>query len=98
PATTTAPASEKPGRAHEPCLKQLSLPKAMEYLDAGVHAHENNCFACHGTFAYLAARPAIATMTSTHRQTRHAMDEFAAKLAGEKLSPRETPLRVAEVV
>jgi len=98
-AMATAPAKEKLGGTHEPLLKQLSLPKAMAYLDAGVHAHENNCFACHGTFAYLAARPAIATMTPTHRQTRQALDEFAAKLGGEKLSPRDTPqVRVSETV
>ncbi len=83
----------------EPCLGQFSLSKATEYLDAGAHAHENNCFACHSTFAYLAARPAVGTMTPTLRQTRQAVEDFAAKLAGEKLSPRETPpLRVTQVV
>jgi squalene-hopene/tetraprenyl-beta-curcumene cyclase len=75
------------------------LSKATEYLDAGAHAHEKNCFACHATFAYLAARPAIATTTSTHRAARQALEEFAAKLAVAKLNPRETPpLRVAEAV
>jgi squalene-hopene/tetraprenyl-beta-curcumene cyclase len=94
-----APAAAKPGRANEPCLGQLSLPKAMAYLDAGAHEHEKDCLACHGTFAYLAGRPAIPTMTATHRQTRQALEEFAAKLAVTKLSPRETPpLRTAEAV
>jgi squalene-hopene/tetraprenyl-beta-curcumene cyclase len=68
-------------------------------LDAGAHSHENHCLACHGTFAYLAARPAVGAMTATHRQTRRTMEEFAATLAEEKLSPRETPsLRVSQAV
>ncbi|MGA2259076.1 MAG: squalene--hopene cyclase [Thermoguttaceae bacterium] len=97
--TKAAPAREKLGRANEPCLKRLSLSKAADYLDAAVHAHESNCLACHGTFAYLAARPAIATMTSTHRRTRQILEEFAAKQAGAKLSPRDTPqLDVSEAV
>ncbi len=94
-----APATEKPGRANEPCLGQLSLSKAAEYLDAGAHAHEKNCFACHATFAYLAAWPAISTTTLTQRQARQALEKFAAKLAVTKLSPRDTPpLRVSEAV
>jgi squalene-hopene/tetraprenyl-beta-curcumene cyclase len=86
-------------KAKEPFLKQLSLAKAREYFDAGAHAHENNCFACHGTFAYLAARPAVGKTTATQRQTWQSLETFAAKLAGEKLSPRETPpLSVCEAV
>ena len=94
-----AAAITTPGRANEPRLEQFSLSKATEYLDACAHANENSCFACHGTFAYLAARPAIGTMTPTYSQTRQAVEEFAARLAGEKLSPRETPpLHVCETV
>ncbi len=77
----------------------FSLSNATAYLDAGAHAHEDHCFACHSTFAYLAARPAIGTMTATHRETWQAMEDFATKLAGEKLSLRDTPqLRVCETV
>jgi squalene-hopene/tetraprenyl-beta-curcumene cyclase len=91
--------AEKPDRAKEPILEQVSLSKATEYLDAGAHLHENNCFACHGTFSYLAARTAISTMTPTFRQTRQVLEGFADKLAVEKLSPRETPpLHVSEAV
>ena len=98
-ATATPPGSEKPGRDHEPCLKRLSLSKATEYLDSGVHAHESHCFACHGTFAYMAARPVIGTTSSTYRQTRQSLEEFATGLAAEKLSAGETPpLRVSQVV
>ena len=89
----------EPNAANEPCLERLSLSKATEYLDAGAHAHEKNCFACHGTFAYLAARPMIHATTATHRQTRQALEAFAARLAVEKLSPRDTPaIRVSEAV
>ena len=95
----TASAAEKPAPANEPFLGQLSLPKATAYLDAGAHAHEDKCFACHSTFTYFAARSVIGTMTSTRRQTRQALEEFATKLAGEKLNPRDTPqLRVSETV
>ena len=77
----------------------FSLSNATAYLDAGADAHEDHCFACHSTFAYLAARPAIGTMTATHRETWQAMEDFATKLAGEKLSLRDTPqLRVCETV
>ena len=89
----------KRGRENEPYLGRLSLSKAIEFLDAGAHAHENNCCACHGTLAYLAARPALSAATSAHGQRRQALEEFAAKLAAEKFSPRETPaLRVSEAV
>ena len=94
-----APVAEKPNAANEPFLRHLSLAKAAEYLDAGAHAHEKHCFACHATFAYLAARPAISTTTATHRAMRQALEQFAAGLVGEKLSPNETPpLQVSEVV
>jgi hypothetical protein len=94
-----APPIETPGRANEPYLGHFALSKATEYLDAGAHAHEKNCFACHGTFAYLPARSASGATSSTHLQTRRALEEFAVKLAAAKLSPSETlPTRVAEAV
>ena len=52
-------AAEKPGEGREPYLPELSLAKATEYVDAQSRADESNCCACHGSFAYLAARPAI---------------------------------------
>ncbi len=70
----------------------------MEYLDLGAHAREKNCFACHATFTYLAVRPVIATTTSTHREARQALEQFAAEIAVAKLVPAEKPGRVAEVV
>src|SRR5208282_5077752 len=91
------PKGEIPNRANEPCLKQFSLSKAREHLDAGAHGHENHCFACHSTFAYLPARPVVGKMTATHRQALHAVEEFVAKPAAEKLNPNKTPpLQICE--
>ncbi len=87
------------GRGSEPFLPRLSLSKATEYLDARAHAHENNCCACHATFAYLPARPVISTTTPAHREVRQALEAFAAKLPVAKLDPQKAPpLDVAEAV
>jgi squalene-hopene/tetraprenyl-beta-curcumene cyclase len=79
-------------------LERFSRSKAAAYLDAGAHAHENNCFACHATYAYLAARPALAATASVERETRQALERTAAKLAGEKLGPDDNASRVTAVV
>jgi squalene-hopene/tetraprenyl-beta-curcumene cyclase len=79
-------------------LERLSCSKAAAYLDAGAHAHENNCFACHATYAYLAARPALAATASAIRETRQALERAAAKLVAEKLGPEDKSNRVAAVV
>jgi squalene-hopene/tetraprenyl-beta-curcumene cyclase len=97
--THSAAKATKPGRDSEPFLPRLSLAKAAEYLDAGAHAHEKNCFACHATFAYLAARPALSPTSTTHRAARQALEAFAAELAVAKLSAKETPpLRASQAV
>ena len=93
-----AQAETAPGPASEPLLERVSWSQAAAYLDAGAHAHENNCFACHATFAYLAARPALAATASVHQETRRALERSAAKFAAEKLSPGDKPDRVAAVV
>lgn len=81
-----------------PVLERFSPAKATAYLDAGAHAHEDHCFACHATYAYLAARPAIGAAAAVHRETRLALEQSAAKLVDAKLSPADKPGRVAEVV
>jgi squalene-hopene/tetraprenyl-beta-curcumene cyclase len=93
-----SPAPAQPSRADEPLLERLSLSKAAEYLDASAHAREKNCFACHSTFAYLAARPLLSAPDAVHRQTLQALEQSAAKLADAKLSPDEKPGRVVELV
>ncbi len=89
--TATNPASE-------PLLERVSWSKAAAYLDAGAHAHEKSCFACHATYAYLSARPALAATASAQRETRQALERSAAKLAAEKLSPEDKADRVTAVV
>jgi squalene-hopene/tetraprenyl-beta-curcumene cyclase len=93
-----SPAPAQPNRADEPLLERLSLSKAAEYLDAGAHAREKNCFACHATFAYLTARPAISATASVHRDTRQALEQFAAEIAAAKLNSDEKPGRVTDAV
>jgi squalene-hopene/tetraprenyl-beta-curcumene cyclase len=79
-------------------LERPSWSKAAAYLDAGAHAHETNCCACHATFAYLPARPALAAAASVQQQTRQALERSAAKLVVEKLSPQDKSDRVTAVV
>jgi squalene-hopene/tetraprenyl-beta-curcumene cyclase len=93
-----AGAETTPSPVNEPLLERPSWSKAAAYLDAGAHAHENNCFACHATFAYLAARPALAATASVHQETRQALERSAAKFAAERLSPEDKPDRVTAVV
>lgn len=52
------PATTKPT---EPVAKELSLPKAAEYLDGvGVNwTRDRNCIACHTNMPYLTARPLL---------------------------------------
>ena len=92
-------AAEKPGEGREPFLPELSLSKATEYLDSQARAHEGNCCACHGSFAYLTARPAIPLETSRHREVRQALEAFSEKLAAPEPRPeRAPPLHVSESV
>jgi squalene-hopene/tetraprenyl-beta-curcumene cyclase len=95
---TAAGAETAAGPAGEPLLERVSYAKAAAYLDAGAHAHEKDCFACHATFAYLPARPALAATAAVYQETRQALERSAAKLAAEKLSPQDKPARVAAVV
>ncbi len=91
--------AEEPGEGREPFLPELSLSKATEYLDSQARAHEDNCCACHGTFAYLTARPAIPLETPRHREVRQALEEFSEKLAAAEPRPeRAPPLHVSESV
>jgi squalene-hopene/tetraprenyl-beta-curcumene cyclase len=97
PAYTT-PDAKKPGRSDETMLPAFSLSKATEYLEAGAPAHEKNCVNCHGRFAYLAARPAIAGTKTKDCDARRSIEEFAAKWIAEKPGPQTKPLRVSEIV
>ena len=95
PVYKAGPASGTP----QPFLKQLSLSKAADYLDAGAHAYEKGCFACHATFAYLAARPAISPASAAYCETRKALEHFIADLPSPKADHNATPpLEVAKTV
>ena len=91
--------AEEPGEGSEPFLPELSLSKATEYLDSQARAHEDNCCACHGSFAYLTARPAIPLETPGHREVRQALEAFSEKLAAAEPRPQRAPaLHVSESV
>ena len=93
-----APASKKPNRSTESYLPQFSLSKAAEYLDGGARAHETKCVSCHGTFAYLAAYPALAGTATKNREARQFLEEIAGKWATAKMNPHTPPLRASQVV
>jgi len=73
----------------------FSVTKAAEFLDLNAHAFEKDCFACHATFAYLMARPAIPLPSATLAETRRALEQFIEKQADDK---ETSPRRVTETV
>jgi hypothetical protein len=92
-------ASEDPGKGGGLFLPDLSLSKAAEYLDSRARAHEDNCCACHGTLAYLSARPAISLETHRNREVRQVLEEFSEKLAAAEPRPEQAPpLHMSESV
>jgi squalene-hopene/tetraprenyl-beta-curcumene cyclase len=88
-----------PDRGREPMLERFSASKAAEFLDANVHATEKSCFACHGSYVYLMARPAILPLSDTYREARAAMERSIETLPAIEPTPRSAPvMRVAEAV
>jgi len=71
---TTRPTSRAASRSHEPLLKAFSPRKASEYLDQYRCVHENRCFACHGSYAYLLAAPIVCARSAAYRDTRWAIE------------------------
>jgi squalene-hopene/tetraprenyl-beta-curcumene cyclase len=85
--------------ASEPFLERFSPAKAGAYLDARVHAHEKNCLACHATYAYLVARPAISPTSAVHREARQALERLAVRLTLEQPNRKNaTPKQVTAAV
>lgn len=71
--------------------KTMPAEEGVYYPRCVQGAHEKNCVACHATFAYLMARPALPATSSAHRKARVAADA--------KLNPKKTPpLRVSQTV
>jgi squalene-hopene/tetraprenyl-beta-curcumene cyclase len=93
------PVATKTEPAAEPIRKYFSAAKAAEFLDANAHAHEKQCFACHATYAYLMARPKLALPSSTHRETRLALEQSVDKLPTAAPAGAKTPqLRITDAV
>jgi squalene-hopene/tetraprenyl-beta-curcumene cyclase len=99
PAAKEAAGPSTPDRSREPLREQLSASKAAEFLDANAHATEKSCFACHGSYLYLMARPALPAPSDVHRETRLAMERSIERLPAVEPAPRNAQgLRVAEAV
>ena len=60
----------------EPLRKQYSVEAGGDYLDTVAlnWQREQKCLACHATFAYLIARPAVSWDVPAHRQIRLAAE------------------------
>ena len=84
-----------PNRGDEAVAKEMSLPKAAEFLDSAALTWQKDrkCFTCHTNFAYLYARPAISSETTAHKQVR----AFAEELVQTRW-PDQGPRWDAEVV
>ncbi len=93
------PVATKTEPAAEPIREQFSAAKAAEFLDANAHAHEEQCFACHATYAYLMARPKLTLPSSTHRETRLALEQSVDKLpTATPAGTNPPPLRITDAV
>jgi squalene-hopene/tetraprenyl-beta-curcumene cyclase len=79
----------------EPLAARYSMDRAVHFLDSAALTwqKEQKCFTCHTNYAYLYARPAIASDVTAHREVR----EFAEKLVSERW-PKEGPRWDAEVI
>jgi len=98
-AEPAAPQKPAPKRwADDPLLPEFSAIKAAEFLDAGAQANEGKCTACHATFAYLMARPALPFATAKHAAVRAHLEKWTADLAGLQLNEASKPQKIAEAV
>jgi squalene-hopene/tetraprenyl-beta-curcumene cyclase len=64
--------------AGEEFMKTFSASKAGAYLDLRSHNIESNCYACHSSGAYMAARPLIDPLAAGVMETRVMMQRYAA--------------------
>lgn len=64
--------------AGEQFMGALTPAKAGEYLDLRRHNVEGNCYACHSSGAYMAARPLIDPLAAGVMETRVMMQRNAA--------------------
>ena len=92
----------------EPLLEKWSVGKATEYLDSRANRDEGTkCLNCHGTFAYLLARPHLPAPGPKHGERRAAAEQWAAGLlkepwpsdvTGEKPVDRKVERRITEAL
>ena len=66
------------GTKDEPFMRTLSLPDAAGFLDEGAHLVEHNCYACHSTFTYLAARSILDPLAPEVMKSRVMLERFNA--------------------
>jgi len=85
--------------AEEPQLPQFSVERAAEFLDAGARAHEDDkCVTCHGTFAYLLARPALPVPSGKQAEVRADLEKWGADAADAGLNEAGPPVKVSAAV
>ncbi|MFZ5832910.1 MAG: hypothetical protein ACOY3P_22715, partial [Planctomycetota bacterium] len=100
-AAESAPPKKPPEKdwAGEPLLPEFSAAKATEFLDAGARAHEGTkCVTCHGTFAYLSARPALPVPSAKHDEVRLDLEKWVDYLAEIPVDVNSDPRRRTEAV
>ena len=69
-----------PNRADEPMIREFSPSAAVRFLDStALSCHkEQKCFACHGGYSYLLARPVVSSRVPAHRHMRQSLERLAA--------------------
>lgn len=84
-----------PNQLDEPLAKSFSLDGAVRFLDSAALTwqQDRQCFTCHTNYAYLYARPLVASDAPAHAAVR----QFAEELV-EKRWPDKGPRWDAEVV
>jgi squalene-hopene/tetraprenyl-beta-curcumene cyclase len=83
PVTLETVVNPGPNRADEPLAEAFSLERAHEFLDAAALSwqKERKCFTCHTNYAYLHARPALPSLTSSPTPTpQETVRAFAEQL------------------
>ena len=70
----------------EPLAKQFSLDSALRFLDTAAvdWQAKKGCFSCHTNYAYLYARPMIASDVAAHSQVRRDLEKLVTERWKEK--------------
>ncbi len=67
-----------PNSDREPLAKSFSLDKGIDFLDHAAldWTSRRKCFTCHTNFAYLMARPMVASEVPAHKQVRQQLESL----------------------